>query len=55
VLGRGTIIGIEEAILSGSECYTTTVLCKSTNVEGENYTKKAYLYKIKAEIFIKSV
>lgn len=41
------IVGLEEAILTNSEAYTTTVICSST-AEGMN---KAQLYRMDAAVF----
>jgi hypothetical protein len=65
VLAFGSIIGLEEAVLTGSECYTTTVTCKSTqpykNKEKSNLPvsgkakkggpQKAIIYVMKADVF----
>jgi hypothetical protein len=49
-LAFGSIIGIEEAILTNSDYYTTTVTCKST---GDN--SPAEIYQMDANEFKKKV
>jgi hypothetical protein len=50
-LAFGSIIGMEEAILTNSEHYTTTVTCKAT---GEGFGK-AEIYYMDANEFKKKV
>lgn len=47
VLGVGTIIGIDEAILTNSEAYTTTIVCKRYDKNMNN----AQLYRMDAQQF----
>ena len=52
ILAKGSIIGLEEAILTGAETYAKSVICKSTENDSK---KKAILFKMKAETFKKIV
>jgi hypothetical protein len=54
-LEKGSIIGLEEAILTDQTCYATTVLCKSQPRDENGDLTKAKMYVMNAEEFKKLI